>query len=82
MLFWKHFYKFGANKDKGNEENSLNFDIFMSYSLRDSIHAIKRKEIDAPPSYDESVMETNVDPREIANFLKTFYICSLEEWKL
>jgi len=58
------------NSQKPNSRNDENFDIFLSYSLKDSIQAIKRKEIDAPPSYDESVMQTNVDPRTIAKFLR------------
>ena len=58
------------NSQKPNSRNDENFDIFLSYSLKDSIQAIKRKEIDAPPSYDESVMQTNVDPRTIAKFMR------------
>jgi len=71
-------------KDDENEAVETDYDVYMSYTKVNSPHAIKNDEIakgDLPPSYEEAVLESICDPRDIAEKLiaKGVKVCIVED---
>jgi len=53
------------------EDDDGGFDVYVSYVKTNSPQAIKNKEVDLPPTYEEAMLESLCDPRDIIESLKS-----------